>query len=180
VPDATSADCVPPTEGGCWITGGGFVTDDDGKDTFGGNAMPMKDGTVRGEWENIEHGTGDNTHGQAHYIFCRVVPGPGPGHPNGPKHDFVDNQAYFGGPATYNGASGYWFDAVVEDHGEPGRLDTYQITVRQGASLTSGGGTVVFQESGVMTQGGNIQLHPPNAGHPFTMSPLPSWVTLQP
>jgi hypothetical protein len=161
------------------VTGGGFVVDDDGKDTFGGNAMPMKDGTVRGEWENQEHGTGDNLHGQANYIYCRVVPGPGPGHPNGPRHDFVDNQAYFGGPATYNGASGYWFDVVVEDHGEPGRLDTYQITIRQGASGTQAG-TVVFQESGTLSQGGNLQLHPPNGGHPATQSVLPPWVQLQP
>ena len=179
VPNGTSTDCTPPAEGGCWITGGGFVTDDDGKDTFGGNAMPMKDGSVRGEWENIEHGTGDNLHGQANYIYCRRVAGPGPGHPNGPRHNFDDNQAYFGGPATYNGASGYWFDVVVEDQGEPGRLDTYQITIRKGAS-GSNPGTVVFQESGTMAQGGNIQLHPPNGGHPATQSTLPSWVQLQP
>ncbi len=139
----------------------------------------MKDGTVRGEWENIEHGNGDNTHGQANYIFCRVVPGPGPGHPNGPQHNFDINQAYFGGPATFNGADGYWFDVVVEDHGEPGRLDTYHITVRQGAQGTQGG-TVVFEEAGVMDQGGNIQLHPSNGGHPFTQSVLPSWVSLEP
>lgn len=161
------------------MTGGGFIVDDDGKDTFGGNAMPMKDGTVRGEWENQEHGTGDNTHGQANYIYCRVVPGPGPGHPNGPRHNFMDNQVYFGGPATYNGTSGYWFDVVAEDHGEPGRLDTYQITVRQGASGNVAG-TVVFQESGALSQGGNIQLHPPNGGHPATQSVLPPWVMLQP
>jgi hypothetical protein len=181
VPDTTTTDCTPPSQGGCWMTGGGFITDDDGKDTFGGNAMTMKDGSVRGEWENIEHGTGDNLHGQANYIYCRVVPGPGPGHPNGPQHNFDDNQVYFGGPATYNGASGYWFDVVAEDHGEPGRLDTYQITIRQGAMGTQAG-TVVFQESGTLAQGGNIQLHPPNGGHPGTGTPssLPSWVQLQP
>ena len=27
--------------------------------------------------------------------------------------------------------------------------------------------------------GGNIQLHPPNAGHPATPSSLPSWVSFQ-
>jgi hypothetical protein len=179
VPDPSTTDCTPPGEGGCWVTGGGFVTDDDGKDTFGGNAMPMKDGTIRGEWENQEHGTGDNLHGQPNYIFCRKVAGPGPGHPNGPRHNFDDNQVYFGGPATFNGASGYWFDVVAEDHGEPGRLDTYQITIRNGTG-PSQPGTVIFQESGTLSQGGNIQLHPPNGGHPATQSVLPSWVLLQP
>ena len=179
VPDDTTEDCQPPSEGGCWVTGGGFVVDDDGKDTFGGNAMPMKDGSVRGEWENQEHGTGGNTHGQAQYIYCRVVPGPGPGHPNGPSHQFDINQVYFGGPATVDGASGYWFDVVAEDHGEPGRQDTYQITVRQivGNGMS---GAVVFQESGTLAQGGNIQIHPPNGGHPATQSTLPPWVQLQP
>ena len=29
-------------------------------------------------------------------------------------------------------------------------------------------------------EGGNIQLHPPNNGHPYTPSALPSWVTYEP
>ena len=28
--------------------------------------------------------------------------------------------------------------------------------------------------------GGNIQLHPPNGGHPYTPGPLPAWVNLEP
>jgi hypothetical protein len=144
----------------------------------------MKDGTVRGEWENQDHATGDDAHGQATYIFCRTVPGAGPGHPNGPQHNFDVNQAYFGGPARWmaagaSWADGYWFDVVVEDHGEPGRSDTYQITVRQYAGPTTSG-AVVFQTSGTLAGGGNIQLHPPNPGHPGSQSTLPPWVQLQP
>jgi hypothetical protein len=172
---------VPPSEGGCWVTGGGFIVENSAKDTFGGNGMPMRDGSVRGEWENIDHATGDNLHGTVNYLFCRVVPGPGPGHPNGPQHNFVDNQVYFGGPARYfvnaAWADGYWFDVVAEDHGEPGRQDTYQITIRTYANGQAG--NIVYQESGPLA-GGNIQLHPPNAGHPASQSTLPSWVQLQP
>src|SRR6185369_5797432 len=25
VPDTETVDCVPPSEGGCWVTGGGFI-----------------------------------------------------------------------------------------------------------------------------------------------------------
>jgi hypothetical protein len=181
VPDTSTGDCTPPSEGGCWVTGGGFIIENSAKDTFGGNGMPMKDGSVRGEWENVDHATGDKSHGTVNYLFCRVVPGPGPGHPNGPKHDFVDNQVYFGGPARYfvnaAWADGYWFDVVAEDHGEPGRQDTYQITIRTYANGQAG--NVVYQASGLLA-GGNIQLHPPNGGHPASQSTLPPWVQLQP
>lgn len=181
VPDGTTTDCTPPSEGGCWVTGGGFIVENASKDTFGGNGMPMRDGSVRGEWENVDHATGDNLHGTVNYLFCRVVPGPGPGHPNGPQHHFDDNQVYFGGPGRYfvnaAWADGYWFDVVAEDHGEPGRQDTYQITIRTYANGQAG--NVVYQASGLLA-GGNIQLHPPNAGHPASQSTLPSWVQLQP
>jgi hypothetical protein len=181
VPDDTTGDCTPPSEGGCWVTGGGFIVESSSKDTFGGNGMPMRDGSVRGEWENVDHATGDNLHGTVNYLFCRVVPGPGPGHPNGPQHDFVDNQVYFGGPGRYfvnaAWADGYWFDVVAEDHGEPGRQDTYQITIRTYANGQAG--SVVYEASGSLA-GGNIQLHPPNPGHPASQSTLPTWVQLQP
>jgi len=181
VPDGTTGDCQPPAEGGCWVTGGGFIDENASKDTFGGNGMPMKDGSVRGEWENVDHASGDDLHGTVSYLYCRVVPGPGPGHPNGPKHNFDDNQVYLGGPARYfvnaSWADGYWFDVVAEDHGEPGRQDTYQITIRTYANGQAG--NVVYQVSGTLA-GGNIQIHPPNPGHPGSQSTLPSWVQLQP
>jgi len=173
---------VPPSAGGCWVTGGGFIVDADGNDSFGGNAMPMKSGTVRGEWEHQDHGTGDAAHGQATYIYCRTVPGPGPGHPSGPHHDFTVNQVYFGGPARWlaggGWTDGYWFDVVAEDHGEPGTADTYLFTIRQYAGNAQSG-AVVYQTSGTLA-GGNIQIHPPNPGHPGTQSTLPPWVQLQP
>ena len=188
VPEGTTDDCKPPAEGGCWVTGGGFIVDSDGNDSFGGNAMPMKAGYVRGQWEHNDHGTGNKMHGEPSYIVCRNVPNePGPGHPNGPQHTFNINQAYFGGMGKWNGADGYWFDVMVEDHGEPGNLsshkpgvtpDYYHLTVRKFAGQNQSG-PIVYETEGPLV-GGNIQLHPPNAGHPYTPGTFPPWVSWQP
>jgi hypothetical protein len=188
----TPDDCTPPGEGGCWVTGGGFVVDTDGKDSFGGNAMPMKSGTIRGEWEHQDHGTQSKAHGQAQYLVCRHVAGPGPGNPGGKNTSgtrFDINQVYFGGDARYftGGAweGGYWFDVVAEDHGEPGNLsahkgtaDHYHFTLRKIAGANQSG-TVVYETKGDLV-GGNIQIHPSNNGHPTTSSALPAWVSLEP
>jgi hypothetical protein len=187
VPDGTCDDCVPPSAGGCWVTGGGFIDDDGGQDSFGGNAMPMKSGTIRGEWEDVDHATGDKAHGQAQYIYCRHVNEPGPGQPSGPSHNFDINQVYFGGPARWftNGtwADGYWFDVMAEDHGEgkgakAGGPDYYHFTIRQ-ISGSGVSGAVIYDTENDMG-GGNIQIHPPNGGHPYAGSSLPPWVSLQP
>ncbi len=186
-------DCLPPDAGGCWITGGGFVTDTDGKDSFGGNGMPMKDGRIRGEWEHVDHGTGNKLHGEVSYLVCRHVAEPGPGQPSGPSHNFTLNQAYYGGSARWfsNGAwaDGYWFDIMAEDHGEPGNKagpgnhgsagpDYYHLRVLQ-MQNGSQSGTLIYETEGDF-DGGNFQIHPPNGGHPYTSSALPSWVQLQP
>lgn len=186
IPDGTCDDCVPPSGGGCWVTGGGFIPDAIGQDSFGGNAMPMKSGSVRGEWENVDH-DGTKAHGEAQYIFCRHVSEPGPGQPSGPSHNFDVNQVYFGGPARYftNGAwaDGYWFDVMAKDHGEgkgknAGGADYYHFTLRQ-ISGSGVSGAVVYDEENSLG-GGNIQIHPPNNGHPYSPSTLPPWVQLQP
>jgi hypothetical protein len=169
------------------VTGGGFIPDADGQDSFGGNAMPMKSGTVRGEWEDVDHGTGNKAHGEAQYLYCRHVNEPGPGQPSGPSHDFDINQVYFGGPARWftNGtwSDGYWFDVMADDHGEgkganAGGPDYYHFTIRQ-ISGSGVSGAVVYDTENSLG-GGNIQIHPPNDGHPYTASALPAWVALQP
>jgi hypothetical protein len=192
--DNACTNSLPPTEGGCWITGIGFIIDADGHDNFGGNGMPMKDGSIRGEWEHVDHGTDDKFHGQVQYLVCRHVPEPGPGVPNGPQHDLTTNQAYYGGPGRWftpdaGWADGYWFDVMAEDHGEPGNKagpgqhgsggpDFYHFTARLLASGTQSG-AVVYDTAGDIV-GGNFQIHPPNTGHPFTQGLLPPWVALQP
>lgn len=169
----------PPAEGGCWITGIGFLIDTDGtKDNFGGNGMPMKAGFLRGEWQHVDHATNNKFHGNVGYLVCRRVDEPGPGVPNGPNHDFDINQTYYGGPGRwYEPATGwqegYWFDVMAEDHGEPGKTDEYYFRVRR----MDNPAVVIYQAGGVLG-GGNFQVHPPNNGHPYTKGSLPAWVML--
>jgi hypothetical protein len=195
------ADCVPPTEGGCWVTGGGFIegasivpaAPADGHDNFGGNAKPMKRGDVSGHWNHVDHGTGNHAKGRPEYIMCRTTDGPGPGQPGG-KKGLVANQVYFGGHAQWRVAAdavwsdGYWFDVVAEDHGEPGNTsalkngqmpDSYHFTLRKMDDPTAAvSGAIVYETRGDLT-GGNIQLHPSNNGHPAVSSPLPTWVSIE-
>jgi len=178
VPDGgDGCDCVPPKDGGCWVTGGGFVTTS-GRDNFGGNAKPRKDGTIQGQWNHVDHG-GRHVHGPVTYLVCREVAGAGPGQPGG-KKGLTANQVLFGGPARANDGSGfvdgYWYDVVAEDHGEPGRDDAYTLTLRKEADPAAGAsGTVVYTVSGKLT-GGNIQIHAPNNGHPYSPVAPPAWV----
>jgi hypothetical protein len=196
VPDgeAPTADCVPPAEGGCWFTGGGFVLSGDGKDTYGGNGKPMKDGRIQGEWNHVDHGTTNHMHGKVDYLVCRVAEGPGPKQPGG-KKGLVANQVYYGGVARWRADDvwndGYWFDVVAEDHGEPGNVKTggqtvkgsmpdwYHLTVRMQSDPVAGvSGAVVYEVSGPF-EGGNFQIHPSNGGHPASTSSLPDWVALE-
>src|SRR5262249_12313670 len=151
-------------------------------DNFGGNAKGMKDGRIQGNWNHVDHGTGNHAKGKPAYLVCRHVDEPGPGQPGG-KKGFTMNQVYFGGPAEWReaargaGAEGYWFDVVAKDHGGPGSqpspkngfmVDTYHFTIRKmddPANKVSG--AVVYEVKGDLV-GGNIQLHPPNGGHPYT------------
>ena len=199
----STADCVPPSEGGCWVTGGGFIeaasvvppAPADGHDNFGGNAKPMKRGDVSGHWNHVDHGTGNHALGRPEYIMCRTTGGAGPGQPGG-KKGLVANQVYFGGHARWRTAAdatwrdGFWFDVVAEDHGEPGNTsakgggahdaDSYHFTLRQLSDPTKlVSGPVVYETRGDLV-GGNIQLHPSNGGHPAVSSPLPTWVSLEP
>jgi hypothetical protein len=191
VPDGETSDCVPPEEGGCWITGGGFVDDGGGNDNFGGNAKPMKDGSVQGHWNHVDH-AGQHSNGTPRYIVCRHVDEPGPGQPGG-KKGLTSNQVYFGGPAKWRSndvwSDGYWFDVVAKDHGEPGSVpkakngnmpDTYHFTIRKledPVALVSG--PIVYETKGSL-EGGNIQIHPPNPGHPGAEMSLPPWVQFEP
>jgi hypothetical protein len=172
-----------PRDGGCWITGIGFLVDSGGKDNFGGNGMPMKQGYIRGQWEHQDHATGDKFHGDVGYLVCRHVDEPGPGQPSGPDKSFNINQAYYGGPGRWyepgiGWTDGFWFDVMAEDHGEPGKTDEYYFSVRK-MDANGAVGAVIYQTGGVLG-GGNFQIHPPNDGHPFTAGTLPQWVPLQP
>jgi hypothetical protein len=202
IEDGSNDDCIPQSEGGCWVTGGGFIVapndvtgaPEDGHDSFGGNAKPMKKGGVQGHWNHVDHGTKNHAKGKPEYIVCRHVNEPGPGNPGG-KKGFNMNQVYFGGHAEWrehdlgDWQSGYWFDVVAKDHGEPGSQpspkngfmpDTYHFTIRKmddPAAKVSG--ALVYETHGTLV-GGNIQIHPPNGGHPYTPMSLPPFVAFEP
>jgi len=97
------------------------------------------------------------------------------------------NYANFGGTGKFNGEDGYYFDVKAFDHGEPGiYLDRYEIDIYNSAKvlvyhddgqrtmechasiddpLVTGDLAWVF-DMGCIT-GGNFQINPPNAGHPY-------------
>jgi hypothetical protein len=194
----TPDDSLPPEEGGCWVTGIGTFGKGDSRDSFGGNAMTMRDGSVRGEWQHVDHfdvtgaqRNGQNLfHGQVEYIHCEKYPTL-----SGPEVPVAEpNYATWGGHGRYNGVDGYSFEVEAFDHGEGGIfLDRYIIKVRDPS------GAIVLEADGAATNGinngtrdtscrdddaittaeldwvkemgclsgGNLQIHPPNAGHPY-------------
>jgi len=156
--------------GGCFVTGIGHIgdaADHPGagradQDSFGGNAMGMKDGTVRGEWQNTTH-LGDLFHGQATWLRCWKDDGIGPEVPRA-----IPNNAEWGGPGLWNHEEGYSFRVHAQDRAEGGHhIDFYSITV------FGPDGSLVYEE-GDLIDGGNFQIHPPNNGHPYEVVPSPS------
>jgi hypothetical protein len=123
--------------GGDFVTGGGRITTPSGSKANFGVAGGIRNGAFWGHLVYIDHA---NT---------------------GPKVKGTEVTAYFGegntrviqGKAEVNGKDGHTYEVRVTDNGEPGRNDTFSITV----SLS---GSVVYAASGPL-EGGNIQLHRP-------------------
>lgn len=152
----------------------------------------MKRGGLQGHWNHVDHGTGHHLDGDVQYLVCRHANEPGPSNPGG-KKGFDINVAYFGGPARFQVGGtweeGYWYDVEARDHGEPGSsaaakkgqmADTYNVTIRKQADVTAGVSGVIVYQTGASLSGGNIQIHPPNQGHPTSTSQAPAWVTVMP
>ena len=160
-------------EGGCWITGGGHIGDSNShggagqndQDSFGFNAMGMKDGTVRGELQNTTH-LGDLFHGEATWIRCWKDEGDGPQVPKA-----VPNNAEWGGAGVWNHEEGYTWEAHLADRAEGGsHRDEYEIWV------WAADGSLVYSQTAaddLVITGGNFQIHPPNNGHPYTTGDAP-------
>jgi hypothetical protein len=166
---------VAACESGCWLTAGGHITNLKGvvadfKGSYGGNGMTMKGGSVRGEWNHVDHLTGAHFHGDVTWLECaHIDPYGGPDVPKA-----YPNYVEFGGTGTIDGVKGYMFEANVFDINEGGiHRDGYMITVWNAA-----GKTILFNQAtsdqcnplgsnpiGCLA-GGNIQIHPPNNGHP--------------
>jgi len=131
-PSPTPCPTPTPVCDTCKVTGGGFITYNDIKYTFGYEAQTNPNG-VKG---NIEV----NEHGGANRQF----------HSNDVTTISCDNPCVtFGGTLTDGGT----FTATVCDYGEPGRADTFSFTVLSGPQAG-------FSISGVQEQGGNVQYHP--------------------
>jgi len=194
-PDVPPDQPPPPQDkGGCWVTGIGTFGKGQTRDSFGGNGMTMKDGSVRGEWQHTDHfdesGTQKNGqnlfHGQVHYLVCKLFPTL-----NGPEvPKAVPNYANWGGTGRYNGVDGYYFDVKAFDHAEGGiHRDRYVIRIfspdKQLVLLADGQGTtqdpsnkqcledvdvgpgLEWVKAMGCLSGGNFQIHPPNKGHPY-------------
>ncbi|MCB9555590.1 MAG: hypothetical protein H6707_05750 [Deltaproteobacteria bacterium] len=179
-----------PQNGGCWVTGIGHIgedTDGDGvsdqpgagraeQDSFGGNAMGMKDGRIRGQWQNTTHllDGKHKFHGQATFLHCFNDGGPGPDVPKA-----IPNRAIWGGPGQWDHQPGYLFIVSAADYkeGKDGldreRRDAYAITIYRdvdGDGHASSADQIVYEESDCIF--GNFQIHPPNQGHPYTAEPV--------
>jgi hypothetical protein len=195
-PDAPPPDQPPPPQakGGCWVTGIGTFGKGNTRDSFGGNGMYMKDGSVRGEWQHTDHydeagkqKNGQNLfHGKVNYLVCKKYPSL-----NGPQVPKAEpNFANWGGTGRYNGVDGYFFDVKAFDHAEGGiHRDRYVIRIfspdKQLVLLADGQGTTQAPSNKQCLEdvdvgpglewvkamgclsGGNFQIHPPNKGHPY-------------
>ncbi len=111
-----------------FITGGGWITTA-GRDNFA-VAGGAKNGSLVGHLEYIDHANGTKVHGTA--VTAYAVTG--------------TTSRHIEGTATIGGAPGT-YQVDVADNGEPGRADTFRITLSTG-----------YTASGTLG-GGNIQLH---------------------
>lgn len=133
------------------VTGGGQCIVGDNVNipsaSFGFNAMWFsRDPSPKGELNYVDHITGMHVH--IHELTYLEVWEDLPGNKPWPLR-----KAIFEGPCTIDGEEDSFFAQVyVEDNGEPGKLDKFQITLSTG--YVGGSDTVPMLV-------GNIQIHKP-------------------
>ncbi|MCI0606596.1 hypothetical protein L0156_26730 [bacterium] len=114
-----------------FTTGGGFITLPTSARANFGVAGGIKNGGFWGHLTYIDHGTGMKVKGTG--VTAYVV---------------VNNTTrHIEGTAEINGQGGFTYQVDVSDNGEPGRNDTFSISLSNG-----------YFASGKLS-GGNIQLH---------------------
>jgi len=135
----------------CFLTGSGAVEADGGTETFAGNASSRKDHTIKGAWTHTT-ADGRTLQGQVDLLLCRRDGGD-PGHPavDFSIADFSGTGTFAGEPVTFGGRA--------QDRGEPGNDDAYHFVIEDMA------GDFIHATRGILAAG-NIQIHPPNNGHP--------------
>jgi len=139
-----------PCAWGGKVTGGGQCIVEDNERipsaSFGFNAMWFsRDPYPKGELNYVDHITGMHVH--IHDLTYLEVWEDLPGNKPWPL-----KKAIFGGPCTIDGEEGFFADVYVEDNGEPGTKDKFQITLSTG--YVGGSDTAAMLV-------GNIQIHIP-------------------
>jgi hypothetical protein len=121
-----SGACTPgPVVGGCKVTGGGQLTTGGDKVSFGFNAQTTGSG-YKGQVEYQNHTKKTNYHSLS---ITSLVITPATSCPIDGK------KATFGGQIRKKGdANNYSYTIVVEDCGEPGRDDTFYMSISDGES----------------------------------------------
>ena len=164
--DVVAVICVPETEtqitiielckGTGKVTGGGQIPIDDGKASFGFNAMWFsRNEYPKGELQYVDHVTGDKVH--AHDLDYLIVWMYNEGNKPEPMRF-----AYFRGPCTFNHEPGYYFECLVEDDKEPGKADAFSLLVYRisdNVVVIKEGDTTNTVPSEVTLLHGNIQIH---------------------
>jgi hypothetical protein len=146
-----------------FMTGGGWIPLDDPlcnnpKGTFGFVGGLNAKGEFFGSANYIDHCTGDHAKGDDVIAYC-FTSGNCP--PN-PSLDHCRRIVYTG---RFNNVPGFTIVLDVCDNGEPGRTDTFSITViiRTGGADCDPTGPVVYSADGTLggggPGGGNVQLH---------------------
>jgi hypothetical protein len=121
---------TPPAGTAGKVTGGGTVNVAGGIGNFGFNVKRNSaTGPIDGDLQYVNHASGANVHSVAFTTFA-----------------VTGNTATFGGTCTSNGTP-CTFTVNVADNGEPGRNDTFDISVDAGPA------------EGGKLRGGNIQVH---------------------
>jgi hypothetical protein len=128
-----------------FITSGGFVLTDDGKEANFGAHGGCKNGEFWGHVNFVDHTTGYHLDSIA--ITGYLTPGPG------------SNTRYVCGLARTNGSEPQpvAFRVSLTDNGEPGVADTFGIRTSAGYAVTTR-----LLGAGRSGGGGNVQLHDAN------------------
>ena len=113
-----------------FVTGGGRINPDDGKATFG-VAGGIKNGGFWGHLTYIDHVSGMKVKGTGVTAY----------------EILSDTRRRIKGNCEINGQTGYTYTVEVDDAGEPGRGDTFDIQLSNGYHAANN------------LAGGNIQLH---------------------
>jgi len=124
----------PVCPGGDFVTGGGWITGtpSGAKGTFG-VAGGIKNGAFWGHLSYIDHGNGVKVKGTGVTAYIVVD----------------DMTRHIEGTAEINGQGGFTYRVDVADRGEPGRNDSFMISLSNGYTAMGN------------LAGGNIQLHQP-------------------